>query len=503
MTEIITGPSGYFAQQQQQPDLVGNLSHLLALKQQQQLAPLQLQQAQQNVQSGQLDIQQKQREADSSAAIQKAYMDSNGDLSKAISDAAKSGKALPGDLAKLQQIHFQVQEQAYKTLQEKGNRAIQEADFMDGAADAVKNAPPEQRPAVYQQQIANLQKAGVDVSQVPPQYPGDQAFGALSLGLKSHKNAIEQAAKQAETQKNVAQTQEAQAGTQQKQAETSFYQQNGGAPGVSAEIQQQADWLKKNPGKGPSDYKLWVMKNSPSAIVMGNQLGGSGKSDALDFAAENYRQTGQMPAGFSRSPGTTSAVIARAAELDKQNGGSGIAANKSVLESNKKSLDSIQKNFDNVTAFENTAGKNLDTFINTAKSVIDSGSPLINSPLRNLSNAAIGSDKMAAFNAARATALTEIAKVLNSSNASGVLSDSARHEVEGLIGPNATLKQIYSAANILKQDMRNRHESYQQQINDIQGRIKNNGGASATPAGPSSTSPVKITLPSGKTISIE
>jgi hypothetical protein len=28
-----------------------------------------------------------------------------------------------------------------------------------------------------------------------------------------------------------------------------------------------------------------------------------------------------------------------------------------------------------------------------------------------------------------------------------------------------------SAANILKQDMANRHESYQQQINDIKGRL--------------------------------
>jgi hypothetical protein len=62
MTEIITGPSGYFAQQQQQPDQIGNLSHLLALKQQQTLAPLQAQAAQQQVQLGGLQIQTEQQD---------------------------------------------------------------------------------------------------------------------------------------------------------------------------------------------------------------------------------------------------------------------------------------------------------------------------------------------------------------------------------------------------------------------------------------------------------
>ena len=84
----------------------------------------------------------------------------------------------------------------------------------------------------------------------------------------------------------------------------------------------------------------------------------------------------------------------------------------------------------------------------------------------------LGSADQAAFETARTTALTEIAKVLSSAQAgSGVLSDSARHEVEGLIKPDATLAQITAAANILKTDMANRHDSYATQIKDIQQRI--------------------------------
>ena len=85
------------------------------------------------------------------------------------------------------------------------------------------------------------------------------------------------------------------------------------------------------------------------ALVMGNMLGGgqggSQGSPALDFAAENYRKTGQMPPELARSPGTITAIIQRAAQLDQQQGGGGIASNKADFEANKKSLDNLQKNF--------------------------------------------------------------------------------------------------------------------------------------------------------------
>ncbi len=149
---------------------------------------------------------------------------------------------------------------------------------------------------------------------------------------------------------------------------------------------------------------------------------------------------------------------------------------------NTASLESLQKNADQVSAFENTAGKNLDVFLRTAQPILDSGSPWINKPLRAVDVGALGSADQAAFNAARVTAVTEIAKVLNSSNASGVLSDSARSEVQHLIGPDATLKQIYSAANILKQDMANRHQAYQQQLGEI--RARSAGGGTTPPPQP-------------------
>ena len=197
---------------------------------------------------------------------------------------------------------------------------------------------------------------------------------------------------------------------------------------------------------------------------------------ALDQSAERYSQTGELPSGFARSPGTMTAIIKRAAELHPDQN---IAGNKAVYGATKTALTQLQAQASKVDAFESTAGKNLDLFLKTAQPIIDSGSPWINTPLRKVGAGALGSKDIAAFNTARTTAITEIAKVLNSPTGSGVLSDSARKEVEGLIGPDATLQQIVSAANILRQDMSNRHDSYQEGIESLQKQL---GGASANPA---------------------
>jgi len=248
------------------------------------------------------------------------------------------------------------------------------------------------------------------------------------------------------------------------------------------DAQEAASWLKQNPGKTPADFMR--MKAGLTAQANATAQAGLLTDAAKQMAAQNYSTTGQLPAGM-RSPGMSAAILNNAA--NGPNGIPNIAANKANYKADSASLASLQKNFDQVTAFENTAGKNLDVFLGQAQKVIDSGNPLINRPLRVITSGMGGKDQ-AAFDAARTTALTEISKVLNSSNASGVLSDSARHEVEGLIKPNATLQQIVSAANILKQDMANRHQAYQDQLNEIRARNGSTPQAQQSPTAQPATS---------------
>lgn len=317
-----------------------------------------------------------------------------------------------------------------------------------------------------------------------------KALNIQITGIGGFNKLLEDAQKQAsiEAEKST---------TAKNQAEADWYAKNGGAPGVPVEATQQADWLKNNPGKGPSDFLLWKLQHTPAAMIMGNQLGGAQNSDALDFAANNYRLSGQMPPDLARSPGTVTAVIRRAAEMDKNAGGTGIAGNKVDLEANKKSLDNLQKQFDSVNAFETTAGKNIDMALQKAAAIPDLGARFANIPVRMINEKMLGTQQMAEFRTAMATAQTEAAKVLNSSNASGVLSDSARHELEDITNGNLPLNAMKGQWSVIKQDMQNRHDSYQQQINDIHARIKGQSSGQPQPAATGGT--VKMKAPNGQT----
>lgn len=349
----------------------------------------------------------------------------------------------------------------------------------------------------YQAALINLARQGIPVQSLPPVLhdASDIDLAEAEVGsLKQARANAAELAKTAESQGKAAQEQaEAEASQWKPAGEGTLVNFKTGQiiHGVApVEQQEMQDWIKQNPGKGPADflhYKATLPIDTRYSLESGGGIPGNPTSaaanpeqtakkfgmtqEAFDQAAEKYYTTGQLPQVGRGISGIAlnRQLMNRAGELHP---GASLAENSAEFKANQNSLSKIQSNFDQVSAFENTAGKNLDLFLQTAKPVLDSGSPWINQPLRSVASGALGSADQAAFNAARQTAVTEIAKVLNSSNASGVLSDSARHEVEGLIGPNATLRQIASAANILKQDMANRHQAYQEQIGDIQGRMR-------------------------------
>jgi hypothetical protein len=317
--------------------------------------------------------------------------------------------------------------------------------------------------ASYTNALQHAQSLGINVSQFPQQYDPQ-------IVARAHQQVLS-------TQQVLAQQNE-----QATQAETARHDQA-----------MEVHTLEHVPLQGPSGPMMGnfdpkkgtytdtagnVIANpkpipSPNMMVMGNQLGGTQNSAALDFAANAYRQTLQMPAGMSRSPGTVAAIIARAAQLDQQDGGIGGAGNKALLAASSKSLDSLQKNYDQVQAFEQTAEKNMNLLQQTAQKIPDLGARFANIPVRSITSSMLGTQNMAAFNTALSVAQTEAAKVLTSSNASGgVLSDSARHDMQDIVDGNMPLPAMIASLNTLKQDMANRTQAYQSQIGDIQNRIK-------------------------------
>lgn len=198
-------------------------------------------------------------------------------------------------------------------------------------------------------------------------------------------------------------------------------------------------------------------------------------------AGEQYARTGVMPA-LGRDSITRGKVVRAANQWARDNGLSpgDVVTMQAAYAGDKESLKKFQSQRDQIVSFEQTAQKNLDLFLNAAAKIPDTGIPWLNTPIRNLDAKIVGSENMAAVNAARQVANNEIAKVTSGGGMGGVLSDSARHEVEGYNPANATFAQTKKVAEILRADMANRHGSMDATLSDIKSRI-GGGGAQNQP----------------------
>lgn len=129
---------------------------------------------------------------------------------------------------------------------------------------------------------------------------------------------------------------------------------------------------------------------------------------------------------------------------------------KAMYDSNKSALTNITKSEAVIKAFEGTAKANLKIMVEQAKKIGDTGSPYFNRPLRTFSRAVLGSPDMAAFTAARQTAVGEIGKIVSGAMGNAALTEGMREEMNHLLDENSTMEQIYASANILLRDMENR-----------------------------------------------
>lgn len=214
-------------------------------------------------------------------------------------------------------------------------------------------------------------------------------------------------------------------------------------------------------------FLAWHNKMHPNmATVMGN----AGLTpEALNMLATFGAQKGEVPKVGMGMTGTgiQTQIANKMAQLSPDLAGAG-----AIYKANQASLTSIQKQRDAVVNFENTALKNLSVFENLAKNLVDTGSPLLNQPIRYLAAQAAGSPGQAAANAALQTVIPEFAKINSGQMGNGALSDSARHEVANILPASATLGQILAVAKVLRQDAANRHSSLDETLADISGRMK-------------------------------
>jgi hypothetical protein len=307
----------------------------------------------------------------------------------------------------------------------------------------------------------------------------------MAAVLSQEKMKAETEEAQQKTATGKAQESQAEAETALKQGESAYYDAHGGGgPGITPERMEMDSWLAANPKKTPADFLKYKSTLVPAFnFNLANNAGqGTNKTPAqiaqsfgltqaaFDAQAEKYNTTGVLPPlgrGNPNAAALNKAIMNRAAELHP---GESLAENSAEYKANAASLSKIQTNFDQVSAFENTAQKNLDLFIDKLSKIPDLGVKFADVPMRMIDDKLIGSKGYQEMKAAQQTAATETAKVLGSANASGVLSDSQKKEAEDILSGNLSLNAAKGVVATLKQDFANRHQSYQDQIDDIKRR---------------------------------
>lgn len=218
--------------------------------------------------------------------------------------------------------------------------------------------------------------------------------------------------------------------------------------------------------------------------------------EAVAFLAQQYSNYGALPPrGILTNP-QGRAIIESAAGTP----GANPAAGKADLASNQAALVQITKNLNAVEAFGKTAEKNAQVMLNRMKLIPDTGSPYLNTPIRELAAKAGGSAEVAAYRAALTTVIPEFARILNNPNLTGQLTDTARKEMEHVIDGSSTLNQMQRVFEVLKQDKANRIADLNSQRDALRSAIRTpagEGSAGGAPVvkwglGPDGKTPVKV-----------
>jgi hypothetical protein len=258
----------------EQPDMLQKYGQLMQLKNmqqqsqmQQQEAPLRMQQLQQGVQSGGLQLQQQQQAQKDQQATSAAMQGWNGkDINELYPLILKNGGSSTAVMGMKDQVLKQQQAAAtaFKATADGGKAQIetmkQKGDLINGALSPLMDpsqVPDAQLAQTLTSTVQDLTQKGL----LDPQH----AQAAAQLAQSGNPNAIRQGISQFgktfmaqsqifENAHKEAMTQKETVDAAAKQSELDYHAKFGGAPGISEGMQQQNDWLAKNPGKTASDY---------------------------------------------------------------------------------------------------------------------------------------------------------------------------------------------------------------------------------------------------------
>ena len=202
---------------------------------------------------------------------------------------------------------------------------------------------------------------------------------------------------------------------------------------------------------------------------------------AIENAAQRYNVDGTLPAQVGRGqqgPRDIRSVLNRAGELAVGNG-----TDQRIAQLDNKSsaaaLTQLQRAQAMSGSFEKTANANADLALGLSAKMDRTGIPILNAGLQAWKTGT-GSPEATQFAAANATFVGEYAKIMSGGMGGGPTSDSARHKAETLLTTAMTQSQYQGNVKLLQTEMQNRMKGYDDQITQVKSKM--GGSSPAAPA---------------------
>jgi hypothetical protein len=190
-----------------------------------------------------------------------------------------------------------------------------------------------------------------------------------------------------------------------------------------------------------------------------------------EYVGQYFLQHGTIPPGV----GTRSAVAAVGAHKMatgwlKEHGytAQSAEAEKQASKAYQGALAGLTKTHENVEAFSTLAEKNMANLEANMALLKDYGAPILNKPVRDLDKMWKGDTRITNVQANLATVRSEVAKILNSATAAGVINIPTKLEMEELIRDDFTLEQLRGVLNTFRQEIQNRRVTYDTSVKELQ-----------------------------------
>lgn len=268
---------------------------------------------------------------------------------------------------------------------------------------------------------------------------------------------------------------------------------------VSVRRPTPASVIIRNENSQAPNLPVWATDASRPSGSDANRIDAVSKMtpNGLYQAALNYLANGQYP---PTGRGSDPVAVAQRAAINAKVGaiaadsGMDLPALRAFYKANAGSLTALQKMQDSVQSFMATADKNAGLLEQSLKQLPDTGSPLLNQPLRSFVKNVQGNTAMAPIATYLQSVSNEYARIIAQPNLSGQLTDTARSEAAQLLDPKATIDQMIASVRALNAEGSNRLLSIGDQIKTIQSRMNDAPKGNTSPPGGASTPipPIKV-----------